>query len=363
MNWSHRATGGIGGCETVFDDLARALGIWYEVRLIDYTVASRALGIGVSYGNLSFPEVEGSYIIDKYIRDYLSLFGGEETLLITNAGVSNCWIEHPCRSIAFFNDPYLSLWREMNDSGLLNPIASNRYAGVCSFLQRRTGEHSDKNVAPSRFMAENDMRELGIEADEIIPNGVDLDRFYPIPDKSALRRKYGIPVEQKVVVWSGSSHPLKWHLIPDIVKSLRDVFFVLVFKHPLDYCPRLRNVKVFSCVSHDQMRDIYNLADAFLLPSMVENCNLSIFEAMACNLPVVVSRTGFFADKDGVTDFGWVVSKWDPEEYVHAVREVLSGRYIFKSRDHLELNSLTIDDFRTRWKSLIEQVMDHADEG
>jgi len=128
-------------------------------------------------------------------------------------------------------------------------------------------------------MAQNDMSELGVRVDEIIPNGVNLDEFF---HKPAPKEKYGVPADRKVVVWSGSSHPLKWHLMPGIVKSLPEVFFVLVFKNPVDYRPRLPNVRILSCVPRGQMNEVYNLGDVFLLPSMVENCNMSIFEAMAC---------------------------------------------------------------------------------
>ena len=354
-NWAHRETSGaIGGCETVFDDLANTLRVEHEVKLVDYSVAAKSLGIGVPYGQLGFPEVEASYVIDKYLHDYFNIFGAEDTMLITNAGASNCWFEHPCKSVAFFNDPYVSLWREMANNGFLNPIVANRYAGVCSTLQKRTAENSTKCVAPSRFMAQNDMRELGVGADEIFPNGVSLDEFFRKP---APKEKYGVPADRKIVVWSGSSHPLKWHLIPGIVKSLPEVFFVLVFKNPVDYRPRLPNVRILSCVPRGQMNEVYNLGDVFLLPSMVENCNLSIFEAMGCVLPVVISKTGYFFDREGVTDFGFVVKTPTVENFERAIRESFLKGYIFKGREHIRINQLDIESWRGRWKVFIDRVL------
>ena len=44
------------------------------------------------------------------------------------------------------------------------------------------------------------------------------------------------------------------------------------------------------------MRDLYNCTDFYILTSPVEGCNHTIFEAMACGIPCIVSWAGYFWD-------------------------------------------------------------------
>ena len=66
-----------------------------------------------------------------------------------------------------------------------------------------------------------------------------------------------------------------------------------------------KNVKLWGMVTHDKMKDIYNQADVFVLPSLSEGMSLAGLEAMAFKLPIICTTNTGVNDlvDDGVNGF------------------------------------------------------------
>lgn len=358
VSWNTPYENVIGGVESLWRYIAQILDKeGHETRYVSYSIAAQSLGFTIPYNSLGFPEVEGSYVIDSYLKKYIDLFGDKDTIIITNAGVSNCWFKQDCKVISIFNDPYMSLWDNLIKYGFNNPVLYNRYHDILMNLQQRCGMNSKVNVALSNYVAGYDMKEMGIKADYVIPNAVDMDKFKPfgMDAKEKLRKDEDIPRKYKhVAFWSGSMHPLKWHLMPDIIKSNQDVFFLLAFKHEVDYVPKLDNVGIMYNEPYDKMPSNYNMSDFFILPSLNENSNLSIFEAMSCGLPIVTTKTGYFYDFQPPTA-GYFCG-WDVKQFNDGIKEVISNIGRYEPRKVLESRGLDLKSWSERWIEVLGSI-------
>lgn len=88
--------------------------------------------------------------------------------------------------------------------------------------------------------------------------------------------------------------------------------------------------------SRDDLVDIYNSSDVFVLPSRspAEGFGIVLLEAMACGLPVVATRVGGIPYVLGDGAYGKLVKPRDPHEMASALDQILSdGDQLSKLRD------------------------------
>ncbi len=144
--------------------------------------------------------------------------------------------------------------------------------GLCRLCARR----ADESIVMSPAMA----AELG-ESCHIIPHGIDLALFRPIPTETA-RQEVGWSDAGKHVLFPYSpDRPVKnFPVAAGVVAEARHRVDEPISLHPL------------SGVDHSQMPYYYNAADAVLLTSKHEGSPNAVREALACNCPVVATDVG-----------------------------------------------------------------------
>lgn len=178
---------------------------------------------------------------------------------------------------------------------------------------------ADRFVAVSpRFRALYHEAGLPPERFQIIPNGVDLDRFRPASDgdRRALRRHLGLREDLPLVLFVGFFSHEK---CPDLLfDAWADTFataprssLVIVGASRSDYyeidpamvervradAARLGCTDRLTLVEHTpSIEQYYRAADVFVLPSKREGLPNAVLEAMACGVASIVSRL------PGVTD-------------------------------------------------------------
>src|SRR5690606_12417784 len=131
---------------------------------------------------------------------------------------------------------------------------------------------------------------LGVPNKKIIvePNGVDLSAFKP-QDKIALRKKHGLPLHKKLVLFIGrfieNKGPLR---LQNALDQLDDnVGAIFLGKGPQR--PNHPKIVYSGVVAHHLVPEMMGAADVFVLPTLHEGSSNVIVEAMATGLPIISS--------------------------------------------------------------------------
>jgi len=190
----------------------------------------------------------------------------------------------------------------------------------------------------------------GADADKIavVPCGVDLDLFHPIPQNEA-KQVLGIPSERCVILFVGRIEPLKGIdtllraialLAPEMPCWQDELAVIIIGGAPgagieqvnaeLDRLERLRaDLGIEELVTFQGAKDqdtlvyYYSAAQMVIMPSHYESFGMVALEAMACGTPVVASKVGGLAYnvRDGQT--GFLVPGGDAEALAARIRLLL----------------------------------------
>jgi 1,2-diacylglycerol 3-alpha-glucosyltransferase len=156
--------------------------------------------------------------------------------------------------------------------------------------------------------------ELGVSPEvQVIPNGIDLDRFYPFPS-DYLSEHFAVRSQDKVLLFVGRLNQekrplLAYDLFHKLSRLRDDVQLVMVGDGPLQHeiSQRARQdglserVTLTGLVPYAQMPAVYNAAHVWISTSQSEVQPMVALEAAACGLPAVA-----FADLalQGVIEHG-----------------------------------------------------------
>lgn len=133
-----------------------------------------------------------------------------------------------------------------------------------------------------------------------IPNFIEISKFFPLNDneKILLREKYGLSLDKNYILFVGRLEPLKGILnlvyaINEINQKYKDIKLLIVGDGILKaQISKFDFVKCLGRIPYQNMGEIYNISDLFILPSFYENFPMTILEAMSCGLPVISTDTG-----------------------------------------------------------------------
>lgn len=131
-----------------------------------------------------------------------------------------------------------------------------------------------------------------------LPNGVNTSFFHPVSPKTipSLRKKYGLPLSRPIVTFVGRLVPKKGY---DLIYAASDASYCTLFVGSGEVPEEMKknpNVIFLGQRSPEELREIYQLSDLFLLPSRDEGFPLSVQEAMATGLPIIVSDLQCYDD-------------------------------------------------------------------
>jgi D-inositol-3-phosphate glycosyltransferase len=182
----------------------------------------------------------------------------------------------------------------------------------------------------------------------IIPPGVDVGKFYPIPPDEA-KEYIGVPPCGRMLLFVGRIEPLKGlDVLIDAISILyrngvykQDPFCLAVIggdpdeseEHANQEMQRVKTlaeqhglkelVTFLGKKSQDSLPYYYSGAEAVVVPSQYESFGMVALEAMACGTPVVASQIGGLAYlvQDGIT--GYTVPVDEPEELARYISLLL----------------------------------------
>lgn len=182
----------------------------------------------------------------------------------------------------------------------------------------------------------------------IIPPGVDVCRFYPIPPDEA-KEYIGVPPCGRMLLFVGRMEPLKGlNVLIEAIAIMRKnevlkespFCLAIIGGDPDDGGEQtdfeLSRIKVLTEQyglndmvtflgnrNQDSLPYYYSAAEAVVVPSQYESFGMVALEAMACGTPVVASQIGGLAYlvQDGVT--GYTVPVDDPHELAKRITSLL----------------------------------------
>jgi len=174
---------------------------------------------------------------------------------------------------------------------------------------------------------------------QVVRNGVDLERFFPVDGKTA-RQRFGFDSNHKVIVSAGWLVERKGfqRLIPvfaDLHRSFPEARLLIVGTGTTqeDLGPSLRmlaqqcevaaEVVFAGAIAPDEMRWAYSAGDVFALATAHEGWANVFLEAMACGLPVVTTDVGGNSQVVSGPELGVVVPFWEPESFRAALYDSL----------------------------------------
>lgn len=174
-------------------------------------------------------------------------------------------------------------------------------------INYRNLKNADKIITLSEYSKKDIIRTLNIPQNKIsvINPCVDKKNFYPNHDRKILK-KWGISSE-KVILYVGSEEPRQnvdkiILALKILVKKYPDIVFLKVGNPQwvggreklIDLVKRLKlekNVIFTNYVDESDLPKYYNAADVFVYPCDHAGWGLPPMEALACKIPVVVSKT------------------------------------------------------------------------
>jgi glycosyltransferase involved in cell wall biosynthesis len=207
-------------------------------------------------------------------------------------------------------------------------------------LAYRFVSRQSKMVAVSNDIADYLMKTIGICAKNImtIHNGVRIDGFRK--DGSArnrIREMLGLSDDQPLLGTVGNLYPVKGHIylikaIAIIKKIVPDVKTVIAgrgelldrLKEEVSGLGLEKNIEFLGY--REDIPQLLQAMDIFILPSLSEGTPLSILEAMASQKPVVATDVGGLSEivEDGET--GFLVPSEDPESLAEKILFILKNR-------------------------------------
>ncbi|OEC84710.1 glycosyl transferase family 1 [Methanobacterium sp. A39] len=241
---------------------------------------------------------------------------------------------------------------------------SKRYHAL--FALKWFVNNSTKTVANSSATL-NSCLKNGLEKEKlnIIPFGVDINFYKPlkIPKDENMFQilAVGYLIERK-----GFEYLIR--AVKEVLNKHKDVRLTIVGSGPLEeklksLITELKlenNAKIMKNVSDEELLQLYNSSDLFVLPSIVdsqgntEGLGVVLLEAMACKLPVIGSNTGGIPDIIQHSETGLLVPEKDVSQLSEAILNLIENKDL---RDKLAVNGYNQVRENFNWKEISKSYL------
>ncbi|MDH5462045.1 MAG: glycosyltransferase family 4 protein [Candidatus Bathyarchaeota archaeon] len=172
---------------------------------------------------------------------------------------------------------------------------------------------------------------------EIVPNGIDTKRYNASVDQSAVKGRYGVHPDEKLVLCVGRLVPQKGieyliRAVSRIAERYPEAKFIIVgegwLRGHLEYIARSTGhqwkITFTGWIPDQELIALLNSADALVVPSIYEPFGIVALEGMAAGVPVVASDVGGLAEIVEHEHTGILAYSRSPESIAWAVDRVLS---------------------------------------
>jgi glycosyltransferase involved in cell wall biosynthesis len=207
---------------------------------------------------------------------------------------------------------------------------------------------------------------MGVSEEKInfLSNGINLNDFKKLPEKGIFKKKYGIPQDYRIILFLGRIHEVKgleiliesFYLLLNesekiiLVIAGSDDGFLSTLKKRIIELKMEYNVIFTGHLNGKDKLSAYVDADVYVLPSIYETFPISIFEAAACSVPVIVTKNCSISD---IIDkkIGLVVER-DKKHIKDSLRLILSDERL--KSDLIKNNANFLKKYD--WHSVVDKL-------
>lgn len=211
---------------------------------------------------------------------------------------------YTCHSLSF--EEYVS--RNARPRSLARRMIYLLNRTLRKWLEKQVLNKSDLIVVLSQYTRDkiSNIHNIPIEKIAVIPGGIDLVRFHPAADKTAVRDRLELPREKMILLTVRDLEPRMGienliRAMPDIAKSIPDIHLIIGGRGPLkDHLVTLsnrlhldRHIQFVGFIPEDDLPAYYQSSDIFVLPTIeLEGFGLVTLEALASGIPVLGTPVG-----------------------------------------------------------------------
>ena len=220
-------------------------------------------------------------------------------------------------------------------------LGSNKEDDLSNRILKKKINHWDNIdltlVSPSHWLA-NCARESSVfrhNRIEVIPNGIDTDKYRPIEKKYA-RRQLGLPLEKNLILFgaqraTGDSRK-GFDLLEEAVTRLSTENHqhrteIVIYGTNNKSKIEKNNIKrhyIGKIDNEKKLVTLYSAADVFVAPSRQDNLPNTVMEALACGTACAAFDIGGMPDMIEHKKNGYLATPYDPADLANGIRWVLS---------------------------------------
>lgn len=201
-----------------------------------------------------------------------------------------------------------------------------------------------------------------------IPNGINIEWLENPPDREKIENLYPEIDGRKKILFLGRIHPKKGldllaKSFADIVQKRKDVCLLVIGPDNENYRSRIEallaekevlNKTLFTgTLTGDNKLAVISGADIFVLPSYSEGFSMSTLEAMACGLPVVITKKCNFPQVEAA-QAGRIINN-NVNELTNAVIEILDNPEL---RNRMGNSGKKLIQNEYTWDKLADRMID-----
>jgi len=172
-----------------------------------------------------------------------------------------------------------------------------------------------------------------------ISNGIDTCRFHPDPgvDRVGTRRKYGLDIDKTLLLYVGRLDGEKRldvlleaiSLLPrdDIQLAIGgNGLYEQILRRQMQSLGLERRVKFIGFVQPEELPNLYNSTDIFVMPSPEELQSLATLEAMACGKPILAANARALPELIQTGVNGYLFKPNDPDDAAQGIKCLVEAK-------------------------------------
>ena len=231
------------------------------------------------------------------------------------------------------------------------------------------GKHNVTVVSPSHWMDQNvSHSELFREyAHCVIPNPIDISRFRPL-NKFNIRAKWQMPDNSYIILFgavNAKSTPYKgFKQFTQAIEWMEEKYeFMLpvkIYAFGALADESDDGIIYLGNMTEEQMIELYNCADVYVMPSLDDNLPGTVMESLACETPVVAFRTGGIPDMVVHKQNGYLAEYGDAQDLAKGIKWVIehNGNNMLGKNGRQRICDCFEEDVVTRqYEHLIKKIL------